>query len=126
MENGAEKTKLKGEVEKKMTEIGSMKERVDFEMLDKMKAEMEFKEQRKRGKEAKERHKKEEGLLRKSLEDTEKRYCKAVTMKKMERVNNNDFDQTRREEPTIVTTCFPMKGRVMKAMTFSEKMRRNV
>ncbi|KAF7815931.1 serine/threonine-protein phosphatase 7 long form-like protein [Senna tora] len=54
------KTRLNRKVGKKKTKINSLKERLMFEMLEKMKVEEQLKEQGKKGKEAAERY---EGLL---------------------------------------------------------------
>ncbi|KAF7822266.1 uncharacterized protein G2W53_027721 [Senna tora] len=64
-----------------------------------MKMEVELKEQSKRGKEAEERHEKEEGLLRKSLEDTRKREEEQdKTIKRLRKENCKLLEENLRNE----------------------------
>ncbi|KAF7822262.1 ras-related protein RABA6b-like [Senna tora] len=68
-------------------------------MLHKIKADVELKEQSKRGKEAEERHETEEGLLRKSLEDTRKREEEQdKTIKRLRKENCKLMEENLRNE----------------------------
>ncbi|KAF7822263.1 uncharacterized protein G2W53_027718 [Senna tora] len=69
------------------------------ESVRKIKVEVELKEKSKRGKEAKERHETEKGLLRKSLEDTRKREEEQdKTIKRLRKENCKLMEENLRNE----------------------------